>query len=105
MAQIPQDIQNDIVVNIDPLHLTGVFRLMTASSFAVYKASWVDFVQFAQISAHNPPTEEYFASFLAHKRSGGLSGNTIKSTYSHLNKIFSHLYNKKLGVRGFFFQT
>ena len=28
----------------------------------------------------------------------GLSGNTMKCLYSHLNKIFSCLYNQKIGV-------
>ena len=99
-SKVLQDLP--IHLRIDPLHLTGVFRLMTAKSFEVYKSSWMDFIKHSNISTENPPSEENFASFFAMKRDAGLSGSTLKSIYSHLNKIHSHLYNQKLGVSASF---
>ena len=89
----------DIVkLEIDPHELGGVFRLMTAKSFNVYKTSWLDFIQFAEITVNKAPVEEDFSRFFEMKRNAGLSGNTLRSIYSHVNKIFSHLYNQRLGV-------
>ena len=87
-----------VKLEIDPHELGGIFRLMTPKSFAVYKTSWSDFVKFSGISVELVPTEEHFAAFFTKKREAGLSGNTIRSIYSHLNKIYTHLYNRKLGV-------
>ena len=87
-----------VKLEIDPHQLGGVFRLMTAKSFHIYKNTWLDFVQFAGISVEKKPTEEDFSRFFEMKRNAGLSGNTIRSAYSHLNKIFLNLYNQRLGV-------
>ena len=81
-----------VQLQIDPHELGGVFRLMTAKSFQVYKNTWLDFTQFAGISVEKIPKEEDFARFFEMKRNAGLSGNTIRGFYSHLNKIFlNHL--------------
>ena len=87
-----------VKLEIDPHELGGVFRLMTPKSFHVYKISWLDFVKFAGITVERKPEEQDFSSFFEMKRNAGLSGNSLRCCYSHLNKIFSHLYNRKLGV-------
>ena len=84
-----------VQLQIDPHELGGVFRLMTAKSFQVYKNTWLDFTQFAGISVEKIPKEEDFARFFEMKRNAGLSGNTIRGFYSHLNKIFLNLYNQR----------
>ena len=83
---------------IDPMELSGVCRIMTATSFNAYKTSWLDFVKYAKLSISKEPKEEDFEAFFAMKRESGLAGNTIRVIYSHLNKIYSHLYKKSLGV-------
>ena len=90
---------SDLVkVEINPHDLTGVCRLMTSKSFTAYKATWLEFVSFAEISTEKPPMEEDFTSFFEMKRSAGLAGSTLRVMYSHLNKVFKQLYNQNLGV-------
>ena len=62
-----------VQLQIDPHELGGVFRLMTAKSFQVYKNTWLDFTQFAGISVEKIPKEEDFARFFEMKRNAGLS--------------------------------
>ena len=57
-----------VQLQIDPHELGGVFRLMTAKSFQVYKNTWLDFTQFAGISVEKIPKEEDFARFFEMKR-------------------------------------
>ena len=66
-----------VQLQIDPHELGGVFRLMTAKSFQVYKNTWLDFTQFAGISVEKIPKEEDFARFFEMKRNAGLELDPI----------------------------
>ena len=92
-----------ISIRIDPLALDGVLKVMSPKSFAVYKQSWLEFIAFSGINLDRGPDESDFTNFFESKRDSGLSGNTMKCLYSHLNKIFSCLYNQKIGVSDFSF--
>ena len=83
---------------IDPCDLTRVSKLMLPATFNVYEKTWKDFVAFAKISIEKEPMEQDIEKYFEHKREKGISGNTMKTYYSHLNKILSELYNKRLGV-------
>ena len=92
-----------ISIRIDPLALDGVLKVMSPKSFRVYKTSWLEFTEFSGINLDRAPEEDDFTKFFESKRAAGLSGNTMKCLYSHLNKVFSCLYNQKIGVSDFSF--
>ena len=84
---------------INPLNVEIVEKVMKdQKTFFVYKKTWMDFVVTSGISIENEPKEEDFAQYLELKRAGGLAGTTMKSIYSHLNKFYCQLYNKRLNV-------
>ena len=87
---------------VDPMELSGLVQVMNSNSFKVYKNSWLEFVHSSKISIEKEPVEADFDEYFSNKRSGGLSGNTLKSFYSHLNKCYTHLYNQSLGVSLFY---
>lgn len=88
-------------LKIDPLELSELMQILTKKTFSVYKVTWLDFVNFAQITVDNPPKESDFYGFFTKKRDSGFCGNSIKCVYSHLNKFYFHLYKEKLTVNTF----
>ena len=85
-------------IKIDPLVLNGIAELMNPKTFAVYKKTWLDFINFSGINVDRRPDEADFRGYLEKKRNAGLCGNTVSTIYSHLNKFFIQLYGERLGV-------
>ena len=96
------DTKNEIQVQIDPLALDGIAKLMNPKTFEVYKKTWLDFLNFSGVNLLKRPDEADFRGYLEKKRSAGLCGNTVSGIYSHLNKFFIQLYGERLGVSDFF---
>ena len=67
-------------LKIDPLELSELMQILTKKTFSVYKVTWLDFVNFAQITVDNPPKESDFYGFFTKKRDSGFCGNSIKFT-------------------------
>ena len=61
-----------------------------------YSKTWLDFVQLQGITADNPPTQDDFMDFFVQKKNGGHGYNTLKSEYSHINKVLKCAYGYDL---------
>ena len=85
-------------LKVDPRNVHLVEPLMNPKSFHTYKKTWLDFINNMGINEENEPDENDFMNYLEKKRLSGYTGNTLKSTYSHLNKIYTNLYGIKLGT-------
>ena len=84
--------------NINPLDVSAYSKLMTDVTFNKYKATWTEFVKEEKITCENPPKKANFESFFESKRKDGLAGTTIRSLYSHLNKMYECVYSRQLKV-------
>ena len=103
VEEVPNDPLNDgglqkHQIRVDPRNVDIVEPLMHPKTFHVYKKTWFDFIRNMGISEENEPDESDFINFFEKKRRGGCTGNTMKSMYSHLNKMYTHLYGMKLGI-------
>ena len=70
---------------------------MKDETFNKYKNSWLDFVKAKKITCAKEPTKEDFQEFFEERREMGLSGTTLRSQYSHLNKLYQLVYGRQLG--------
>lgn len=84
---------------IDPLEDYGLSEILNnKSSYDKYKRTWLEFVAFAKISASKPPIEDDFYEYFIRKKDRGVTGQSCRMQYSHLNKFYSHLYKENLSV-------
>ena len=73
---------------INPLEVEKFAKLFNADTFSKYKKSWLNFVIEKKITIGKPPTKDDFESHFETRREDGLAGTTLRSLYSHLNKMF-----------------
>ena len=83
---------------INPLEVSAYSKLMTEATFNKYKSSWIEFCREENITCDNPPKKENFEKFFESKREAGMAGTTIRSLYSHLNKMYECVYSRQLKV-------
>ena len=81
---------------VDPYDTRAPQAEMSPASYHVYNKTWLDFVKVSKISIDKPPQESDFSEYLINLAAKGASGSTVKSSYSHLNKFFTILYDQSL---------
>jgi hypothetical protein len=92
--------QNPVVLDIDPLNMTGVLPLMASTSKNKYLTTWRAFVAHSDLLAGMMPTEEMVQSYIDKRRIiDGLCANTLWCEYSHINKILKQKYHIQLQVK------
>ena len=74
--------------DINPLEIEQFANLFNEDTFAKYKRSWKSFLIEKKITIGSPPTKEHFESYFQQQRENGLAGTTLRSLYSHLNKMY-----------------
>ena len=85
-------------IGIDPLDFNKHSKLMRDKTFNKYSKTWMDFVKEADIRLEKPPTKADFEAFFEGKRNSGLSGNSVRCLYSHVNKMYNIIYGRQLLV-------
>ena len=86
---------------INPLEIEKFAKLLSKDTFSKYSKSWKNFVVEKKITIGKPPCKEDFESFFETRRENGLAGTTIRSLYSHLNRMYQlvsifHARNKQV---------
>ncbi len=85
---------------VDPTETSHLFKLMKPATRRKYLRIWSEFVEFSGISLDLVPTEKHFMDFFVNRRENhNYTGNTLWSTYSSLNTVYSSLYKQQLQVR------
>ena len=86
-----EDINIDLN-NIPQFAIDGVKK----ETLIKYKRSWREFLSIAKVKRGNEPTKEDVELYFNCKRANGVSYNTLKALYGHLNKMFKMIHNKRL---------
>ena len=76
------------ISEINPLEIDQYAKLLSEETFGTYARKWRSFVTEKKIEIGKEPTKEDFHSYFEERREDGLCGNTIRSLYSALNKMY-----------------